>query len=319
MDKHYWIVAVKTMAAELGRPPKRSEFMGAHRGADYQVVKLFGSWNNLMMAAEVETYDERRSGRKIDNSIFLRDVESQLEKYKPKSEILPAIERFQRVLFLGDTHHPFVNQRALEKVYLFAEREKPEVIVQVGDLYDVYSHAKFPRSHNVFTPRQEEELGRRGAETMWAELKKASPKARCVQLWGNHDVRPLKRVLEQYPAAEDWIAERMNQIMSFDGVETLPDSRQELILPGNVMVHHGYMGRPGAHRDYNAGFNFVFGHTHTAHVLYKQIQGQVRWEMNVGFLGDVGSKGLSYTPQKLVQWTVGHGWLDEDGPRFIPA
>lgn len=306
------------MAAELGRTPKRVEFAVSFPGAEYQIIK-FGGWNKLVAAAGMETYDERRSGRKIDNSIFERSVESHLEGYQKKETPLPPQDPYKRTLFLGDTHFPFVNQSALEKAYKFAEKEKPEFIVQVGDLYDAYSHAKFPRSHNVFTPRDEQDQARKMASTMWEELRKASPNAECVQLWGNHDLRPLKRVLESYPAAEDWIGKMMGELMTFEGVTTLPDGRQELIMPGNVMVHHGYMGRPGAHRDHNAGFNFCFGHTHTAHVLYKQINGQIRWELNVGYLGDQYAKGLSYTAQRSVGWTNGIGWLDEYGPRFIPS
>jgi len=260
----------------------------------------------------------RASAKKIDNSVFRRDLEAHLERYKPKELInAPAREPWKRTLIVGDLHAPFANVPLLEKIYRFAEREKPEIIVQIGDLYDFLAHGRFSRSVNDYSPRQEQELGRKQAEEMWAELRKASPAAQCYQLWGNHDARPLKRILEVYPEAEDWVNEMITRLMTFEGVKTMDDTREELILPGNVMAHHGYRSRLGQHRDY-AMMNAVVGHTHTGGVVFKQIRGEVLWELNVGFAADANSKGLSYTNQRMTAWTPGFGWIDQDGPRFIP-
>jgi predicted phosphodiesterase len=317
VDKHDLVSSLKELALELGRTPTRAEFEAKTRGGKHHLEKQFGTFSLLVQAAGLVSAKEKQ--RRIDNSIFERDLADHLDAYTPKASTLAQPEPYQRTLFIGDTHFPFVDERTLERIVRFAEREQPEVVAQLGDLYDAYAAAKFPRSLNVFTPRQEQDIARKGAETMWSEIRRACPKARLVQCRGNHDDRPLKRVLESYPEAEDWVVQMVRKLMTFDGVETLEDSRQELILPGNVMAHHGYMGRPGAHRDHNVGYNFVFGHTHTGHVVYRQIQGQVRWEMNVGYVGNPDAKGLSYTPQRAVGWTPGWGFLDEYGPRFVPA
>ena len=106
-------------------------------------------------------------------------------------------------------------------------------------------------------------------------------------------------------------------MMSFDGVETILDSRQELMLPGDVMVVHGYKSKIGEHRDH-ALYNAVCGHQHTGGVVYRQIRGRVLWELNAGLAGDPEAKGLTYGAQKINSWTLGFGFLDEYGPRFIP-
>jgi predicted phosphodiesterase len=315
VDQHTIISAVIELAQELGRTPTRQEFENKIRGGKYQLGKLFGGqFAVLLQAAGLEPSENSRV--KITNDIFKRDIAKHLESYEPRPVI--SGEKYQRVLFVPDTHFPFAHMPTLEKIYRFIEKEKPEVVVQVGDLYDAYSHAKFPRSHNVFTPRDEQAKARAMADEFWSEISRIVPLARKVQLCGNHDVRALKRILEVYPSAEDWIAEKLKELMSFEGVETIFDTRQELMLPGDVMVIHGYRGKIGEHRDH-ALYNAVCGHQHVGGAVFRQIRGRVLWELNCGLAGDPLSKGMSYTPQRITNWTLGFGWLDEHGPRFIPT
>lgn len=317
-DKGQVMQAVQSLAVELGRSPRLPEVVPGITSR-YAMDRMFGNFTALLLAAGLSTYTERGSrvsekARPIDNSVFERDLESHLESHEPRPR-LPD-EPCARTLYVPDTHFPFEHKPTLEKIYRFAEKEKPEYIVQVGDLKDRYSHSRFPRSHNVFTPDQEEELSHKGAVEMWKELKKSNPKARCIQLLGNHDVRPLKQGLERYPEAESWIMEGLKKSMTFEGVETVYDPRQELFLPGNVAVIHGHMSQLGAHM---ADFlmNVVHGHRHTGGVVFRAVKGKILWELDCGFAGDPESKGLSYTPTKLSKHTLGWGWTDEYGPRFI--
>lgn len=292
------------------RTPTRNEFCSSIRGGRHKIDQHFGSWTNFLAAAGIH------NNKKIDHSIFERNIDLHLANHSACA--LPKWEDWQKTLFIGDTHFPFIHQPTLNQIYEFAELMKPEVIVQVGDLFDMYSHAKFPRSHNVFTPREESKAARSEAEKMWSKLYKLCPQARRIQIVGNHDARPMKRVLEAYPEAEDWIIEIMQKMLSFDGVELISDSREELLLSGNVRVIHGYYSQLGKHRDFNVT-NVVCGHSHRGGVVYKQIRNVIIWELNAGLTGDPSSKGLSYTAQKTIDWTLGWGWLDEWGPRFIAA
>lgn len=315
LDQHTLIQEVKALAIELDRAPLREEFEARVPKTRNLIRKLFGGYGLLLIAAGIKGAPEDR--QKIDNSIFEKNIEQHLEAYSPKK--IPKLDPWPRTLFIGDTHFPFIHKPTLEQIYAFCELMKPELVVQVGDLYDAYSHAKFARSHNVFTPRDEHSAGRRMAEEMWAKIRSIVPNARCIQVLGNHDVRPMRRILEVYPEAEDWISEILRKTMSFEGVETIMDIREELILPGQVMVIHGYRSKLGEHRDHTL-MNAVCGHQHVGGVVFKNFHGiGVRWELNCGLVGDPQAKGLSYTPQKITNWTLGWGWLDEHGPRFIPA
>ena len=312
---HELVCAVKQLAFELGRPPTRAELEARVVNANKK-IKLVGGMVVIMQAAGLPTYDERRNKKpkQIGSQVFERNIEQHLEQYSPRAQVKK--EPWPKIAVISDIHWPFHSQRVIDAFLAFIKKNQPEHIILNGDAWDMYSHSKFPRSHNIFTPREEQTAARKFNEDFWRQVKQACPKARCYQMLGNHDVRPLRRVLDSYPAAEDWIEKIMTDLFTFEGVETFFDSRQELMLPGNIMVHHGYRSRLGDHRDF-ALHNFIVGHTHLGGSVFRQIRGHVLWELNSGVAGDPESKGLSYTAQRTVSWTPGFGWVDEHGPRFI--
>lgn len=223
------------------------------------------------------------------------------------------------ILVIGDTHFPFTEVHALSALYEFVERKRPQVVVQVGDLFDCFAHGRFPRSRCIFNPQEEADLGFKMAADMWATIHKLSPGAECYQILGNHDSRPLKRILEAYPEGEVFFS--IDRFYQFEGVKTLMDTRQELVIDGVAFIH-GYLSGLGKHRDF-MNRNVVCGHSHVGGVSFKNTldpesgRMQTIWELNAGYLGDPTSKALSYTPQRITRWTLGWGYIDADGPRFI--
>lgn len=305
-SQHELIAAVKELSLELGRTPNRDEF-----GNRTKVIAAFGGYSALIAAAGLEPAAKAKA---INNSVFSRDIERHLEEYNP-TQYTP-FGPFKTMAIISDIHWPFENQAVIAKFIQYVKDNQPEYVIIDGDAWDMYAHSKYPRSHNLFTPKQEEEMARKKNEAFWVAVKKASPQAKCVQLLGNHDIRPMKRVLEAYPEAEEWVQEKLTRMFSFDGVQTIMDPREELII-GDVLVFHGYMGKLGAHRDYTM-MSTINGHTHRGGVAYRQIKGKVLFELNCGVAGDPHSKGLTYTPQRITAWTPGFGAVTKYGPMFIP-
>lgn len=312
---HELVSALKDLALELGRSPTRAEFEQRTKNGNTK-IKRAGGYTALLQAAGLDTYEDRRGGKKITSKVFERDIHGVLEKFEPRQPL--EIQPWPRIAVISDIHWPFHSQRVVDAFHAFCKKHQPEIVILNGDAWDMYAHSKYPRSFNSYSPRDEQELSRKANEEFWKRIKADCPKARCVQMLGNHDVRPLKRVLEAYPAAEDWVEEMLRRLFTFDGVETVFDSRQELMLPGNIMVHHGYRSKLGDHSHYTL-YNCIIGHTHLGGAVFRQMRGQVRWELNSGVAGDPESKQLSYSPQKITHWTPGFGWVDEYGPRFIPV
>lgn len=314
--QHDLVQAVKELALELGRVPTREQFTNRAIGGAYRLAKAFGSYAALLQAAGLETYDERRSEKKkiTRESLFGVDIEEQIQNHEPRI-VESNPQGFEPILAIGDTHFPFAHKPTLEKIYRFAEKNQPMHIVQLGDLQDQFSHSRFPASRAYLKPDEEMELARKESLTFWQELQKAAPNAKCYQITGNHDIRALKLVLQAAPTLESLVKESIEKLYVFENVTTIHDYRQELIIQ-DIMFHHGYMTRHGMQRDFVMN-NLVSAHTHKSAVTYRPLKNKTLWHLDAGFVGDAESKALSYTPQKITGWTLGWGWIDEYGPRFI--
>ena len=313
-DLHELVSALKDLYLELGRTPTKQEFCNSFKGAHYAMVKT-GGYAVICQAAGLEMLGPGGMAKKIDNTIFKRDIERHVNTYVP--DVVITRPTYPKIAVISDIHWPFHSQRVLDAFHEFCRAHQPDLIFLNGDAWDMYSHSKFPRSHNVFTPRDEQNLARTANERFWDRCKKDCPNAVCTQMLGNHDLRPLKRVVESYPEAEDWVTEKVNSLFTFDGVKTITDPREEVIL-GDIAVFHGYRSQLGSHRDFTL-MNCVNGHSHVGGVVFRQIRGQVLWEANSGYAGDPLTKGLTYTPQKITNWTHGFLFIWPWGPQFIPV
>jgi hypothetical protein len=184
----------------------------------------------------------------------------------------------------------------------------------MGDLYDMFSQTRFARTHNLMTPRQEADRGRALAEEFWRLVKAAAPRARRIQLKGNHDDRPYKRMMEKTPEMEHFFS--LKEFFEFDGVETHHDSGSELHIDG-ILYTHGHYSKLGAHMLYYLK-RVVRAHDHTGGVVFANIHNKVLWELSAGFGADKKAKPLRYSATKTVKWTYGYAVVDKHGPRFCP-
>jgi hypothetical protein len=312
MDEHQLIVAVKELSLELGCTPTLSQCRThiSNFRANILRTSFNGSYPQLLTAAGLVPH---RTGR-ITNEIFQKDIDRHLDEYQPKE--IKERKPWPKIAILGDLHAPFDSDLVKAEFVSFCGSFQPEYIVQIGDLFDMFSHSKFPRSQNLFTPKDEETAAKKRVEAFWRGCQKAAPKAKCVGLLGNHDVRPLKRTLESAPTMEHWIEKYFSDLMTFDGVEMILDAKQEYII-SDIAFLHGYMSKLGSHRDFML-MNAVRGHDHVGGCVFKQIHGKVLWELDVGLAGDFNAKGFDYRNQRMTNWTNGYGAIDHLGPRFIP-
>lgn len=311
MNMHEAVIRLKTLATELGRIPKRHELM--HYGVSDWAIRKLG-WSNILNAAGISDDEPVFPSAKYDNSIFEKDLWNHIENYEPREFKSPSIEG--TILVVGDLHFPFVHKNALEALHVFNKQAQPTHIIQVGDAYDMYAFSKYPRSQNIYSPKDEESLAREGLVNFWKRMELDNPGAKRTMLLGNHDIRPVKRALESNGSFEHIVEKHLKEIMTFDNVETIYDSREEYEASG-ILFHHGFLSGLGKHRDYTHS-NIVVGHTHKGGVSYRRIKGQTLWELNAGFLGDPEAKALSYTAlKKNTDYTLGWGWIDKYGPRFI--
>jgi predicted phosphodiesterase len=313
MDLHEIVSKLKALHKELERPPTRDEFC-QHSGISGHQLRKHGGYTAILKSAGIQLLPGQERRFKITSAIFKKDLKKVLDEYVPR-DVMSKKNVWPKILVIGDAHFPFVNKRAIQEIYNFAEIHQPEYIVQMGDLYDFLAHSKFPRSHNYYTPEQEELLAREGAEEFFSSLKRICPAAEIHLLVGNHDLRPLKRVLETAPTVEHWAEQIFEKLMTFPDVTTHFDHREELEL-GGILFTHGFLHREGAHRDYYLQ-SVVIGHLHKLWVTHRRVRGDQLFEMCAGFIGDPFSKALTYTPSKKANYQLGFGWIDQFGARVI--
>lgn len=320
-DAHKLISLLKKIAVQHGRTPTVFEFLEEAPITKHRLYTALGGYAALVQAAGLDPPKKN----KIDNSIFEASIENALkDPNRPKAIIDPLGAKLgdARILIAGDHHQPFIRNDCFDAFYKFAKEVNPTHIIQIGDLYDMYAYSKFAKSLNIYTPKEELSLGRKGSEEFWSKCQKAAPNAKCYQILGNHDWRPYKRVLDAIPEAEDSFREMFLNWFRFPGVELIPDPRQELFING-VAIFHGYRSNIGDHMDHLL-MCVAVGHGHRGGVVYRNIFdaesgiNKIIWELNVGHMADPESKVLSYTPQKITKSTNGWGYIDRWGPRFIP-
>jgi predicted phosphodiesterase len=227
-------------------------------------------------------------------------------------------------LVLGDTHMPWMSKAAFTVVTNFLEENGHgfDYVVQIGDLYDLFSTGRWAGTRDLITPKEEFLQGRAMAEEFWKILQKRCPNAQCYQIMGNHDDRPMRQIIDKAPELASLLD--IKHLWEFPGVKTQHDSRQELILDG-ICFMHGFRSQPGAHAKWNQ-MRTVVGHSHRGGVHFFPVRtlrdgklvSHTAWELNAGYLGDPSQVPLQYSKQSLTNWTLGFAMIDGCGPRFCP-
>jgi UDP-2,3-diacylglucosamine pyrophosphatase LpxH len=223
---------------------------------------------------------------------------------------------------IGDLHFPWADKNAVKAAIAYIRYIKPRYVIQVGDCFDFYSSTRFARSLNVLTPEEEHKRARAQAEEFWEAVRSAAGrKATLIALKGNHDDRPIKRILEQAPELEHIVREGLRGFWDFPGVKTVNDSTEELIID-DVLYTHGFM-KFGEHFKKTL-MSTVCGHLHKGEITTMRIRNaktgryHTIFEANCGFLGDPFALPLRYRQLKnTFPYTKGLLEIDAWGPRFI--
>jgi hypothetical protein len=312
------VQAIKAVANDLGHAPSKREFFDHNLGDTQHNVNLaFGLWSEAIKAAGFGVKEKSKPSKikLIDNSAVVKQT---IERTSERRVI--SLNHYKKIICIPDAHFPYVDEAALSMIYALIEKEKPDIVIQMGDLIDFYAQSRFPKSLNIYTPKAEWELARHMAAGMWAKIRELAPQAELFQLMGNHCIRPIKRAEESTPEMTHIIEQAIKDTYTFEGVTTIHSPSEELFIQDIAFIHGHYTGI-GKHRDYMK-MNVVHGHTHKGGVSYKpcwneKMQMKVIWELDCGLIGDPFSKALFYRSQKIHDWTTGCGMVDSMGPRFI--
>lgn len=220
-----------------------------------------------------------------------------------------------KVLALGDIHAPFHSKEAISFIFDNIEKINPDVIIQLGDALDLFSFSNFPKTPlKKMNPQDELLEGIQVMGEIWDVLKKKCPRAKMIQILGNHCIRLNKRIIEKMPELSGMID--IGSLLNFEGVETIKDYTDFVEIDG-VAYHHGFKLKPLEHAKHFER-SAVFGHTHKSWIHYDQINGKLCFDFSVGYLADPQHQALKYQETKIHKWVHGIGIIDKAQPKFIP-
>jgi predicted phosphodiesterase len=229
-------------------------------------------------------------------------------------------KQISKILVLGDFHAPFQLKNAVNKFLLAVKREQPDVVVQIGDLYDNWSTSRYTKNPNYTTPEAEMIQARKDAERLWSTIQRVSPKTKCFQLLGNHDDRIKKRVAEKLPEITHMMDKTIKDLYAFDNVVSMGSERDELEIDDLKFIH-GHLSKLGDHSK-KAMKSVVCGHSHVGGVVFYKYDDKLLFELNVGFVADETKLPLQYGLSKTKAWTLGYGKLTKINgiwnPQFVP-
>lgn len=219
-----------------------------------------------------------------------------------------------KVLFIPDTHFPFVDKKALAKVIKIIKAERPTHVIQAGDLLDLYSFSRYEKDANFTNPKSELNQGLEMAKAFWKAVRAAVPKAKCFQLIGNHEDRLSKYIAKNAPELEGMV-QTIQELFDFPGVKVLSSSKEHLVIDG-VVYTHGHYTKLGDHAKFYRKA-CVHGHSHRIGIFYERTVDGLIWEMDCGFLADEKALPLQYTQSRFSKWTKAVGIVEQGQPRLI--
>lgn len=229
----------------------------------------------------------------------------------------PKKDRTQRILICPDVHIPYQDPVAWECFLCVAEQWKPDTLVFLGDVVDLYQVSAHPKDPTRRITFQEEiaatnqELGRVGAlkvpEVIYCE--------------GNHETRLQRMLIAQAPQLVGMVDVRDLLQVDRRGWTWVPYGTHHRI--GKLHFTHdiGHCGVYAARQSSMAfGHNIIFGHTHRAGAHYEStVNGDrhVAWMM--GWLGD--PTAIDYQHRAKVTRNSQHGFgvahIDHEGNGWV--
>lgn len=211
-----------------------------------------------------------------------------------------------KTICLPDLHFPFWDKKRLEEVSKFNKHYKADIVVQQGDLFDLYTLSRFLK--DLRGPKQHEEVQACREPLRW--LYRQFPQMR--RLLGNHEERLAKYALE-HGLDKVWLRE-LDDVM---GVPIAWEKPVDVFIIDGVRYTHGHLSKAPAHIDfYNE--SVVIGHLHSElGITYKARNEKSLFSLCVGVIADKDAIAFRYSQKELNRWTQGFGGVDNGKPWVI--
>lgn len=217
-----------------------------------------------------------------------------------------------KVLVISDLQVPFEHPDALAFCKAVAKKEKPDTVLQIGDLVDIHSTSDYDADPDGMSPGHELEKTRKSLQN-WA---KAFPK--LTVLLGNHDVRYHKAAFKARIPSD--------VLKSFSDILHTPKTWtyvEEVIIDDTLYVHGdqstGVSANASLELAKSSMTSVVHGHFHVnAGIQYYANKKHLVFAFNTGCLIDRKAYAFNYGKKLLKKPILGVGIIEDGVPRFVP-
>ena len=223
--------------------------------------------------------------------------------------------KLRKIIFVGDSHHPFHDERAWGLAMNAAAAFGPDILVHMGDLVDCYAISQFCKDPHR-TLRIEDEIisGRDALDEM--QSIGADENHICL---GNHERRwktyLIKRSPEMYNAAGDMTSQLGLSDRGWHVTEY-----GDFSMLGDLLISHelGKWGKYAVeHARVDSESKVAIGHVHKlkAHYENSAVTKRSMGGFSFGWLGDFDQVDYQHKAKsnRNFQHGMGYGYMESDG------
>ena len=194
---------------------------------------------------------------------------------------------YEQYVVIPDLHAPYHDEESVQTAINFVKYQKPDHVVFIGDVVDLYSVSSFDKNPKRANKLQDEYDC---ANEILTEFRKAAPKAKMTYIEGNHEVR-MKRYLWRHPELHGLRCLRLPQLLGLKELDIA--YKQELFWRNTFLFTHGKRFGMYASRWELAdnGVSGMSGHNHRLSVFSKTDKTGVKAWYHIGHLTDVEAAG----------------------------
>lgn len=279
-------------------------------------------WHKLSESTKQHYADMYRRGERIDYGLFsakaesvkryiraYRQTVSQPQPYPvtaPKVHDdsallgrflsgLTARKQYAAVMHLCDIHFPYQDDSALALTYRLIEHVQPDLIVMGSDAFDFALLSSFGIDPDAVEDEDELDLVERHWNKHLHDVMAAAPNAERVFIWGNHERRLIRHVVNAAPQLRKTIWRRFQSIIQSNGAVMWLGETDRVRVSGVLVQHgnrHGKYAARAALDDMGYQVSTMFGHNH--------------------HLTDYSKRGVLHTVR-----SVGSGCLCNPDPHYV--
>lgn len=219
----------------------------------------------------------------------------------------------ERILFIPDTHLPFIDWDALAFVSEFARSYKPTRIVQLGDLIDAINWSKFLKAPDSPNAEAEWCMTESAVRAFHSKFRKDIP---WTIIEGNHCRRYLMRACEANIPKQ--LVKTLEQMFPFENWQWHMSPQPYMVNKNTMAIHGDEFGGSPIQKARISGLNVFQGHIHSGSLEYVNQGHRQIFAVSCGALLDKDSIAARYSAKHINKSWLGCATLTDGVPQLHP-